>query len=138
MVYSTSFEQDADTSAWKGYGYGLKNEAAPEGGKRSMMVSGGCIWPHGLLRLRPLQHDSRLIIRCWGKNLGIGGGMSLRVDGNSGAEIHINVQDTAWTAYQSADTLFCPAGNQLSLTVGAGGYVFSAMLIDLIEIRRVP
>ncbi len=137
VVYFTSFEKDADTSGWQGYEYGFRNEAPPKGGNRSLFVSGGCIVPHGLLNLKPLDHDSRLIIQCWGKNLGIGGGVSLGVDDGFRKKIHISVQNQEWTAYESSDTLFCPAGSKLSLSVGAGGIVSSAMLVDLIEIRRV-
>ncbi len=136
LVYFTSFEKDADTSGWQGYGYDLRNEAPSNGGNRSLFVSGGCIWPHALLNLKPLEQDSRLIIRCWGKNLGIGGGVSLAID-DFRKSIHISVQDQEWTAYESSDTLFCPAGSKLSLLLGAGGFVSSAMLVDLIEIRRV-
>lgn len=137
LVYFTSFEKDADTSGWQGYGHGLSNEAPPNGGKRSLGVSGGCNFPHGLLTLKPLTQDSRLIIRCVGKNLALGGGVSLETQGDFRSSIHISVRETVWTAYESADTLFCSKGSRLNLIVGAGGFVWSAMLVDLIEIRRV-
>ncbi|MBI3005114.1 MAG: hypothetical protein HYY49_06810 [Ignavibacteriales bacterium] len=137
LIYFSSFEKDADTSGWQGYGFGLSNEAPQNGGSRSLGVSGGCIWPHALLQLKPIQEDSRLIIRCVGKNLAIGGGVSLELAGDYRRSIHISVQDTAWRAYESADTLFCPAGSTLNLSLGAGGIVYSAMLVDLIEVRKV-
>ena len=137
LVYFTSFENDSDTTGWQGYGFGFKKEAPARGGQRSLAVSGGCIYPHALLALNPLGKDSQLIIRCWGKNIGIGGGVGLEVAGDYGRSIHITVEDTVWTAYESTDTLFCPKGAGLNLSLGAGGIVWSAMLVDLIEIRRV-
>lgn len=137
LVFFTSFERDADTSGWQGYGLTLRNEAPPNGGNRSLAVSGGCLWPHGQFSLKALSEDSRLILRCQGRNLATGGGVSLEIPGNYGRGIHITVQDTVWRAYESTDTLFCPKGSSLNLVLGAGGIVWSAMLVDLIEIRRV-
>jgi hypothetical protein len=137
VVYFTSFEKDVDTSGLRGYGHlQLRNEAPPKGGNRSLFVFGGCIWPHGSIGLKPLDHDSRLMIRCWGKNLGIGGSVSLGID-DFRKSIHITVQNQEWTAYESSDTRFYPAGSKLSLSVGAGGIAPSAMLVDLIEVRIV-
>ncbi len=137
LVYYTSFEIDADTVGWQGYAFGFKKEAPVRGGHRSLAVSGGCIYPHALLVLAPPENDSRLVLRCWGKNIGIGGGVTLELGGDQSGSIHISVQDTGWKAYESADTLFCPKGNTLNLSLGAGGIAWSAMLVDLIEIKRI-
>jgi len=138
LLYSTSFESSQDTVGWPKYGEVSFSEDAPSGGgARSIRISGGCIYPHAELDIRGPARDSYVKIECWGKNLAIGGGLSLsRVDEPTG-RISVSVTDSSWTYYRSADSLFCPAGGTLRIEMGAGGIVFSAMLVDLVEVRVV-
>jgi hypothetical protein len=138
-VYFNSFEAGKDTVGWRGYGGIIFMQDAPAGGgKQSLQVSGGCIWPHASFVLPAFRHDGYFIVQCWGKNLMIGGGVELNIAGGYDKPgIGIPIQNPAWTFYASADTLFCPANCKLELTLGAGGIAASAMLVDLIQIIKV-
>jgi hypothetical protein len=139
ILYASSFESDSDTAGWHGYGsLQFRSEPAPDGGKRSLHVSGGCIVPHAEIELGPPGQDSRILLSCWGKNLGIGGTVGITMKGQLRKYAPIAVQDTVWTFYESKDTLFAQAGSPLILSVMSGGIVPSAMLLDLIEVRRIP
>jgi len=139
-IYFNSFESPADTAGWRGYGgVSFREDAPPGGGKQSLYVSGGCIAPHFYKYLPPLEHDAHLILRCAGKDLAIGGYVSLIWidEDDRWHNIGIGVKDTTWTTYTSKDTLFCPAGQPLQLELDAGGLKPSAMLVDLVEIQQV-
>lgn len=137
-VYFNSFESSEDTVGWWGYGaIGFWSDAPPNGGKQSLYVSGGCIVPHATVDLNAMMTDSYIILRCWGKNLAIGGGVSLKLPGDVPRSISIVVVDTAWKSYVSPDTLFCPANQSIRLSLAAGGIAPSAMLVDLVEVIRV-
>jgi len=140
VLYSNSFETAADTAGWWGWGtYNFRSDVPPKGGNQSLFVSGGCLFPHAIVTLNP-PGESKLILKSWGKNLGNGGAVELQVGkaGTYPAEtIHIIVRDSAWTNYQSADTLYCPADSVLTLSFFSGGIVASAMLVDLMQIIRV-
>ena len=137
VVYSNSFESSQDTVGWRGTGSReFRGDAAPDGGQQSLYVSGGCLWPHAWIELTPDESDGLYILRCWGKDLQIGGEVELNVEGSMlGPWITVNQKE--WVYYESADTLCCPAGKKIVLSMGAGGIVPSAMLVDRIEIVRV-
>lgn len=134
-LYFNSFETPRDTAGWYGFA-GIFNEAPPSGGLRSAVVSGGCIYPHAWYALPRLSRDSYLIIRCWGKNLSNGGTVDLDLTGYD-RKITMSISEPDWRACNSHDTLFCPAGSSVRLSMSAGGIVPSSMLVDLIEIVRV-
>lgn len=141
IIYLNSFESPADTAGWWGYGMiAFRDDVPPEGGNQSLFVAGGCIIPHAQVDLAPLEDDGYLLLRCWGKNLAIGGGASLEwfdEEHEQYKSIHIGISDSVWTTYESKDTLFCPAGKSLRLHLHAGGIVSSAILVDLVEIIKV-
>lgn len=136
-IYFNSFESSADTVGWQGYGaIGLKTEAPVDGGEKSLLVSGGCFVPHASFEISPMARDSHLILKCWGKNLAIGGSVTLEsIDGSN--QISISIQDSSWTYYESEEALYCPANKPLRLSLNSGGFIYSAMLVDLIQITRV-
>jgi len=137
IVYLNSFESSADIADLEGEGgYWIYNDAAPKGGKSSLRVSGGCPSPHAYIDLEPMAKDSYLILKCWGKNLEIGGVVGLEVLSND-SEIYLQIDGTNWQSYQTADTLLCPANQSTRLWMSAGGIAHSAMLVDLIEVVRV-
>ncbi|HUI29834.1 MAG TPA: hypothetical protein VLX91_06420 [Candidatus Acidoferrales bacterium] len=117
----------------------FRNVAPSGGGKQSLFVSGGCIVPHAQYKIGKISQDGHYVLRCWGKNLGVGGVVILGGSQNAfeGGGIYINVGDTSWTLYQSADTLFCPADSSLWLTMISGGFVESAMLVDEVRVVKM-
>ncbi|HVO75567.1 MAG TPA: YCF48-related protein [Ignavibacteriaceae bacterium] len=139
VIYSNSFETPQDTIGLHGYGsIQFNSDAPPDGGNQSLYISGGCLWPHALFELGSFNSNGLYIIRCWGKNLQIGGDVSLNVEGNLPLNgINISVNEKNWTYYESAETLFCPAGKKLELSMNAGGIAASAMLVDKIEVVNV-
>jgi photosystem II stability/assembly factor-like uncharacterized protein len=137
VVYSNSFESPLDTVGWRGY-MEFRNDAAPDCGNQSLFISGGCVWPHASIELGPYDDSGFYAIRCWGKDLQIGGSISIEVGGGDAPDrIGITINNKEWTKYESDQTLFCPAGRKIILSLGAGGIVASAMLIDKLEIVNV-
>jgi hypothetical protein len=136
IIYSNSFESPLDTIGWMGF-MEFRNEAPPGGGNQSVFISGGCIWPHAWIEIGPFNESSSYIIRCWGKDLQIGGGVSIYVEGEYSNQVNINVNGKEWKYYTSENSLFCPAGKKIIIAMGAGGIVASAILIDEIELVKV-
>lgn len=139
-LYFNSFESMADTVGWRGFGaLQLRDEAPAEGGLQSALVSGGCPYPHSAFEFT-VARESRLVLRAWGKNLGIGGGIGGGITLESteaGRQVSLFVSEPEWTRYQSQDTLQVHRGQRLRLTMNAGGFAASAMLVDLLEIKEV-
>jgi hypothetical protein len=116
----------------------FRDDAAPDGGNQSLFISGGCIWPHAWIELGPYDNNGFYILRCWGKDLQIRGSVSIEVEGDYLREqVSIAVDNKDWTHYESDRSLYCPAGRRMVLSMGAGGIVPSAMLIDKVEIVNV-
>jgi photosystem II stability/assembly factor-like uncharacterized protein len=137
VVYSNSFESALDTVGWRGY-MEFRNDAAPNCGNQSLFISGGCVWPHASIELGPYDNSGIYAIRCWGKDLQIGGSISIEVEGGDAPDrIGIAINNKEWAQYESDQALFCPAGRKMILSMGAGGIVPSAMLIDKLEIVNV-
>jgi hypothetical protein len=139
VIYSNSFETPQDTVGMLDYGFiDFNTEVPPDGGNQSLYVSGGCLWPHAMIELGPFNRDGLYKIRCWGKDLEIGGGVLLNVEGNKTlGGINIGVNEKNWTFYESPETLYCPAGKKMELSMGAGGIAPSAMLIDKLEVVKI-
>ncbi|MFC1502260.1 hypothetical protein ACFL6A_02495 [bacterium] len=136
--YLNSFETGEDTTGWRGNGFfDLRDSAAPGGGSQSLFVAGGCPIPHAFYDLDIAGEECALQLRCWGKNLAIGGSVTLQLVNNPSREITISITDTAWTFYESAQTLTCPSDDAVRITMNSGGYAPSSMLVDLLEIVRV-
>lgn len=136
-IYFNSFESDTDTCGWEGNGeYTFRDEAAPNGGVRSLFVSGGCIAPHALYKLPPQSASGYYILQGWGRDLEMGGHVQLEVEGEYPG-IYFSVNDSLWTEYQSADTLFCAADKQMVLSFMSGGIAPSAMLVDRLAVVKL-
>ncbi len=135
-IFFNSFESLSDTVGWRGYAFSFANDAPSRGGKKSLSVSGGCIFPHAQYTLSAQNSDCHLVLKLWGKNLSNGGGVYLMVNGAGYKGIGISVSEKEWTCYESQDTLFCPANSSLTIGAGAGGIYGSSILIDMIEIRK--
>ncbi|MBI5020839.1 MAG: hypothetical protein HZB59_05330 [Ignavibacteriales bacterium] len=141
-IYFNSFESSSDTIGWKGW-MEFRNDAPRFGGKQSAYVSGGCLVPHTSYQLPSSSHDRKLVLRCWGKNLEIGGVVELEavpevfIPENPKNYIFVVISDTIWKSYRSESILYCPANSKLVLSMSSGGYIPSAMLVDLLEIIEV-
>jgi hypothetical protein len=137
QIYFNSFESQSDTIGWIGYAFNFASDVPKHGGTKSLSVSGGCLIPHAEYTITPQSTDSYLIFKFWGKNLSNGGGVYLYVNKAGYREISYNVSEKDWTLYESRDTLFCPANTSLTLGVISGGISSSAILIDMVEIRKL-
>ena len=77
-VYCNSFESAADIEGWPANGRLNLRDAAPAGGgERSVLVSGGCLYPHSAHTFSASESGT-VALRAWGKNLEIGGGVALK------------------------------------------------------------
>lgn len=136
-LYLNSFETNADTTGWNGFGtLRLFKEAPQVGGKQSVFISGGCTVPHAILELPEIDYNMRVELKLWGKNLGTGGGIALK-NVDTGEHISVRVSDSTWTQYRSSQQLIIKKGNHLQLSMSSGGFIPSAMLVDLVEIAVV-
>ncbi len=138
-VYATSFETEDDLADWKGYGWReLRNDAPSDGGKQSLFVSGGDVWPHASITLPAFTKDCKIILRCHGKDLEHGGYISLdwRKSSDLSGKVFVEVNQPNWKVYQTS-SLFCPAGTPIRLSLSAGSWAYSGMLVDLIEVIKV-
>ncbi len=139
IIYYNSFETSADTAGFSGYGYyDFKDEPSPDGGKYSLYVSGGCFWPHVSVEIPAQNADGYYQLTGWGRNLEIGGLVELyNTSSTQEKSIYFSVTDSVWVCYTADSILFCPAGQSMTLIMGAGGFAPSAMLVDQIEIVKV-
>jgi hypothetical protein len=136
--YFNSFESDTDTTGWRGNGFfDLRENAAPGGGSRSLFVTGGCPVPHAFFDLGVAGEECTLKVRCWGKNLDIGGSVSLEWAEDASNDVSIAITDTGWTYYESEDVLFFPSDKTVRICLNSGGIAASSMLVDLLEIVKV-
>ena len=136
IIYFKSIESMRDLSDWDEVGAAsIKEDAPPNGGRYSLQIAGGCIVPHAYVDLKPLSEQCRLRLRFWGKNLTNSGQVVLGA-GNFGDGTSVSVDEKDWRYYESP--IINGKKNQvLRLNLLSGGYVPSAMLIDLIEIVKV-
>jgi len=137
QIYFNSFESQSDTIGWIGYAFNFANDVPSKGGKKSLSISGGCILPHAQYTISAQNTDYHLVLKFWGKNLSNGGSVNLYVNKAGYKEINFDVSEKVWTLYESRDTLFCPANTSLTLSASAGGFISSAILIDMVEIRKL-
>ena len=136
VVYSNSFETAADTAGWPVNGvFEVRDEAPDGGGQRSVLVSGGCIHPHSAYTFSA-PDDGAFVVRAWGKNLEIGGGVGLR-SGATGEQVGVQVTEKGWAQVQSEAQIVASEGDPLQISMSAGGFVSSAMLVTQVEVARV-
>jgi hypothetical protein len=131
-IYYSSFEKETDLTGWVG-SYQLQNNAPPGGRLQSMYISGGCVVPHVSFELGPFPEDLNLSVECWGKNLDLGGNVTLTTE-DYNSFVYLSIEDESWKHYTTDSVLFCPAGKKLQVELSSGGFVPSSMLIDRIKI----
>jgi hypothetical protein len=137
QIYFNSFESQSDVAEWIGNAFNFSNDVPILGGTKSLSVSGGCVLPHARYTVTPQNTDCYLILKFWGKNLSNGGSVNLYVNKAGYKEISFDVSEKGWTLYESRDSIFCPANTSLTLEAMAGGISSSAILIDMVEIRKL-
>jgi hypothetical protein len=138
IIYYNSFETAADTAGFEGYGFfDFNNEPSPDGGSYSLYVSGGCIWPHVIIKIPEQKTDGYYQLKGWGRDLEIGGMVELHNNwATREKSIYFSVSDSIWTHYTADSILYCPAGQSMTLIMAAGGFAPSAMLVDQVEIVK--
>lgn len=135
ILYSNSFESSEDIANWDGNGGGIQlREEAPEGGgKMSAYVAGACVHPHSALEFRAPE-NAVLSLNAWAKNLAIGGGIMLH-NKTSDKSIFIHVEDKDWARLTSENKLVVNKEDKIELSMSAGGFVASSMLVTSVEIK---
>jgi hypothetical protein len=137
QIYFNSFESQSDTVGWRGYAFNFSNDVPLHGGKKSLSIAGACLLPHAQYTLSAQNTDYHLVLKLWGKNLSNGGSVNLYVNKSGYKEISFDVSEKDWTLYESHDTIYCPANTSLTLSASAGGIIYSEILIDMVEIRKI-
>lgn len=134
VLYFNSFEASSDTAAWDGFGMlELRDDIPADGGQKSAYVSGGCPYPHSAV-VFAAEAAGKLELRAWAKDLAIGGAVLLE-NLDSGDQVYLAVNTPAWTLVTAANQLAVNPGDALRLSMDAGGFAPSAMLVDLLEVR---
>jgi len=141
IFFFNSFETKKDTTDWKGIYYqNFVNEPAPDGGKKSVLISGGCIQPTASIDLPIVHKNSKFVMSCWGRvnEDNQSGLVSLKVmDGeNSKNSVALNVNTKTWNLYKS-EKLICQPGEHLRIEIMIGGIIGASMNLDLLKIERV-
>lgn len=135
-IYLNSFESLNDTIGWEGFcSVEFTNDAAPGGGDQSIAISCGCIAPHASFEIGPFDEDHDLTLSFWAKGYGMGGIISIGKHDSKLLALTIP-QDSTWTFFQSQDTLFCPKGENLSISMSAGGLGYGEIIVDLLEVIK--
>ncbi len=140
IVYFNSFESAEDASGWHGITEQMfVDDPAPEGGKQSLYIGGGCIQPTAFITL-PLQtDDGYYTLSCWGKikESYQGGMIVLTIEGEGEEKIQLTVDNKEWSFYESQQALYCPADYKLRLEMWIGGIKSAHMFVDCIKIERL-
>ncbi|MCP9292138.1 MULTISPECIES: hypothetical protein [Gracilimonas] len=133
VVYFSSFESKAELSGWKG-GYKVIEDSPNGGGIKSAHISGGCVYPHFYRTLYPTQAE-QWGINAWAKNLSNGGSITLE-NRTTDQSIYLSIQDDEWKQLSSDDLLAVKDGDEVILTLNAGGFVSSSMLVTSVEVTK--
>jgi hypothetical protein len=144
LVYSCSFESEVEIADWTIPGHHeLTGDTPPGGGSNSICVSGIDIMPHAYYVTAPAEQDGYYILRCWARagqpvtEPVCGGLVSLRLSEEQ--DIGLCVQAHEWTRYESSDTLFCPAGEDLLIGLTGDFHPTrpsNRLYVDLLEVWR--
>jgi len=137
-VYRCSFESLRDLRRWDGLTVeDLRDDHPPGGGRRSVLVAGGCATPTATLSLAPADVDRMLSVECYCKVLRFHGKVGLCVGESQVDCVGFEARDTAWTHYACEHAILCPAESSLTVFLTAGGFSGQEMLVDRLEVYRV-
>ena len=75
IIYFNSFENSSDLRGWDGLDKSSLADDVPNifGGKKSVLISGGCVYPTSKYTISPRGDDAFIRVECFGKNLSFGG-----------------------------------------------------------------
>lgn len=140
LVYSTSFETEADISGWIGISKeNLSNTACPDGKDYSLHIGGGCIQPAASYEI-PSVLPGKYKLSFWAKmgQPSQSAGLYLRPAESSSYvdALHVQVTDTTWKYYESEKSLNIPSSMKLKLDVIVGGIIFADVFIDNLKIEK--
>jgi hypothetical protein len=137
ILYFNSFETTQDTTGIGGYCFlDLVKDAPPEGGNQSLAVSCGCIGPHANFKIGPFSSDNNVKLSFWGKGKDAGGSVSMKIESDY-IGINIPGNNTSWRYYSSDDTLRCPAGKEITISLSAGGAASGQITVDMLKVEKV-
>lgn len=135
IVYSATFDSPRDTVGWVAYGMLRVGPESPFSRRHALWVSGTCLAPHAYHELPASPLDRKLVLRAVARNVR-GGSLWMGAGREYGA--FISVVEDEWHAYESSDTLFCPAGAIPFVEISAGGIMEGGMFVERVEVVRVP
>ena len=138
IIYFNSFENSSDLRGWDGLDKSSFADDVPNifGGKKSVLISGGCVYPTSKYTISPRGDDAFIRVECFGKNLSFGGQIVLCLDEEYNTKPSITIENTSWTHYRSENVFYWPANSSLTICLNSGGFVGSSMLIDELKIEK--
>ena len=125
LFYSKSFDNKADTDEWRGISF--SGEAPVGGGTGSAYVSNGCVVPPSDNKVR-IHYNGVIKVKIWAKLLYTEGNVIVK-NTRTGESISIIVSDTEWNKITSEKGLIVQKGDELEISLFAGGFNGGAMLI---------
>ncbi len=142
VIYFNSFESFRDAEGWTGvYEQMFVPDPAPNGGRKSLHIGGGCVMPTAQTSLGERRAGGDYTISCWGRldDAGQRGAVALAayLDGQRCAESSLVMTTGEWDYYTSAEPLSCEPGAELRIEISIGGIVAASMSLDCLEVQRV-
>ncbi len=141
-IYLNTFESDLDFEGWAGIGeHSWKTDTPPNGGDKSVLVSGGCPVPHSRYTIQYNLSPGYYIIECWGKTFdnSIGGGVILKYYNTTSfndSSVFIQITDSIWT-HKISDTLYIANLDSIVIEMNSGGFAAAGMLIDNLGVKKI-
>ncbi|MEP1151801.1 MAG: hypothetical protein ABJH08_08750 [Balneola sp.] len=136
VIYQNSFEKESDLSDWDGFHrVELRDDSPRTGGKKSVFISGGCVFPHAQYTFYA-EKTGLIQLSVLAKDLSIGGSISLTKDEYKNG-LHIIVKNKNWEELTSEEPLFVTKGEKITLNMSSGGFVSSSMLVSKVELSFV-
>lgn len=139
--FYSSFESAADTLGWQGLSKSMfVNDPAPQGGKSSLHIGGGCPQPAAVYEL-PAVPEGKYRLSFWGK-MGQPS-QSAQVYLYYGdrevqtQKIELQVSGEEWKSYVSTADLNVPANTKLKLEIWVGGIILADVYIDMLKVEKV-
>jgi hypothetical protein len=141
-LYSNSFESPADTAGWHGITADmLIDDPAPDAGRRSLHIGGGCIQPSASLHLPGEYGPGCYRVSCWGRLDGLSpaGSVGLVADAgpNGLRQTQLQISTTDWSYGNSLISWDQPTAMTLRLEIWIGGFIPASMSIDGIAVEKI-
>ncbi len=134
IYYSNSFETENDTIGWRGVSTQMMvTEPAPNSGKKSLHIGGGCIQPAASLELNDLSSQA-YYISFWAKvdDENQAGAITLS-NGTNEEPLPITVSTTEWEKFEVGPILV-KDNFPLKIDIIIGGFVPASMFFDNLQV----